>query len=162
MKHITTYIITSFLLLISINSLSAQRFGDGERGERIKALWVAFITQELDLSPDESAKFWPIYNEYMDKERALNKSKNKFGKLNPDELSEAEIDRYFNENLSIEEQLIALKRTYYKKLKTAIPAKKIIQLPQAEREFKKKIIQFLQARRENTNGGNPPRGNKRF
>ena len=162
MKHITSYIITSFLLLLSFNSLSAQRFGDGKRGERIKALWVAFVTQELDLSPDESAKFWPIYNEYMEKERNLTKSKKKIGKLNPDELSDAEIDRYFNEHLTIDEQLIALKRTYYVKLKTAIPARKIIQLPHIEREFKKKIIQFLQARRENSNGGNPPRGNKRF
>jgi len=163
MKHITTYIITTFLLLISINSLSAQRFGDGERGERIKALWVAFVTQELDLSPEESAKFWPVYNEYMEKERTLKKSKKKFGKLKIDELSNAEIDKHFNDMLSVDEQLITLKREYYVKLKTAIPPRKIVQLPQIEREFKKKIIQFLQTRRENSNGGaNPQRGGRRF
>ena len=144
MKHI---IIAAVLLFSIVNSSFAQRFGGGERGERIKSLWIAFVTQELDLSPDESAKFWPIYNEFMEKERELQKNKRNGMKKSPAEMSEAEIDAFFNQNLAVEEQLIALKRTYYPKFKTAVPASKIIKLPAVEREFKKKLIKLIQERR---------------
>jgi hypothetical protein len=68
-------------------------------------------------------------------------------KKSPAEMSEAEIDAFFNQNLAVEEQLIALKRTYYPKFKTAVPASKIIKLPAVEREFKKKLIKLIQERR---------------
>lgn len=162
MKHICTYIICTVLLLISSHHLSAQRFGEGERGERLKALWVAFVTQELELTPDESTKFWPMYNEYIEKERDLNKSKRKLNKKPIADMNEAEIDQYFSQLLSVDEQLIALKREYYTKLKTAIPARKIIQLPQVERAFKKKIIQYLHAQRNGARGADTPRADKKF
>jgi hypothetical protein len=33
--------------------------------EKIKALKVAFITKELNLTSGEAEKFWPVYNEYF-------------------------------------------------------------------------------------------------
>jgi len=35
-----------------------------KRQERIKALYVAYITQKLSLTSDEAQKFWPVYNQY--------------------------------------------------------------------------------------------------
>ncbi len=37
------------------------------RAEKIQSLKIAFITQKLQLTPDEAQKFWPVYNQY-DKE----------------------------------------------------------------------------------------------
>jgi hypothetical protein len=144
MKHI---ILIISIMLSSMQFVSAQRFGDGERGERIKALWVAFVTQELELTSDESAKFWPIYNEFIEKERELQKSKRRLAKKSPSDMSETEVDAYFNQLMTVEEQIVALKRSYYPKLKTAIPAGKIIKLPAIEREFKKKLIKLIQEKR---------------
>ena len=31
--------------------------------ERIQSEKIAFITQELDLSPEEAQVFWPVYNQ---------------------------------------------------------------------------------------------------
>lgn len=31
---------------------------------KIQAMEMAFITKELDLSPDEAQKFWPVFNQY--------------------------------------------------------------------------------------------------
>jgi Spy/CpxP family protein refolding chaperone len=33
----------------------------GDKGEKIEALRIAFITQELQLTPQEAQKFWPVY-----------------------------------------------------------------------------------------------------
>jgi hypothetical protein len=62
-------------------------------------------------------------------------------------MSEIEIDNYFKQEWSNDEKIISLKRDYYPKLKTAIPAYKIVKIPAAEREFKKKLLRMIQERR---------------
>ncbi len=36
-----------------------------QRGEKIEAIKVAYITKELSLTSSEAEKFWPVYNEYF-------------------------------------------------------------------------------------------------
>ena len=42
--------------------------------ERIQAFRIAFFTEKLELTPEESQAFWPLYNEYQEKERAIRES----------------------------------------------------------------------------------------
>jgi hypothetical protein len=35
-----------------------------KKQQNIEALKVAFISKELELTPDEAQKFWPVYNQY--------------------------------------------------------------------------------------------------
>lgn len=37
-----------------------------QRGEKIKAIFVAYATKELSLTPAEAEKFWPLYNQYFE------------------------------------------------------------------------------------------------
>jgi hypothetical protein len=134
-----------FLTICTLSSVYAQGPRKAERQERIKALWTAFLTQELELTSDESAKFWPIYNEYSQKERELNQKRVKMNALQS--MSEAEIDNMYKQSLTNDEKIIELKREYYPKLKTAVPAHKIVKIPAAEREFKKKLLRMIQERR---------------
>jgi hypothetical protein len=39
-------------------------FVRSQNGTRIEALKIAYITNKLNLSPEEAQKFWPIYNNY--------------------------------------------------------------------------------------------------
>ena len=39
--------------------------------KKIQAMEMAFITKELNLSPDEAQKFWPIYNQYRSELRNI-------------------------------------------------------------------------------------------
>ena len=62
---------TKILLLLFLSfslSIFAQ---DQTKRDRIKALKVSFLTTELNLSSEESAKFWPIYNSHEQKEWEL-------------------------------------------------------------------------------------------
>ena len=38
--------------------------GISQDGHRLEALKIAYITKNLDLSPEEAQKFWPVYNQY--------------------------------------------------------------------------------------------------
>ena len=45
-----------------------------QKGQNIEALKVAFISKELNLTPQEAEKFWPVYNQYSDELRTAFKS----------------------------------------------------------------------------------------
>ncbi|MDO9376737.1 MAG: hypothetical protein Q7T76_20085 [Ferruginibacter sp.] len=62
-------------LLMTVLSLSvlgvAQAQNTGQKRQDIEALKVAFISRDLELTPDEAQKFWPIYNEYSKEMRTI-------------------------------------------------------------------------------------------
>jgi len=139
------YLLLLIAFICSLSTVYAQGPRKAERQERIKALWTAFLTQEVELTSDESAKFWPVYNEYSQKEKEIQQKRVKLNTLQS--MSESEIDNLYKQALNSDEKIIELKREYYPKLKTAIPAYKIVKIPAAEREFKKKLLRMIQERR---------------
>ena len=66
----TLYILTISLLLVS--GISTAQPGSGK--EKIESLKIAFITKRLDLTSKEAQQFWPLYNEYNDKIKAIKKN----------------------------------------------------------------------------------------
>ena len=57
MKTTKKILIPVFALLLSVN-LYAQK----PNKEKVKALKVAHITEQLDLTAKEAQAFWPVYN----------------------------------------------------------------------------------------------------
>ena len=55
------------LVLVSITTFvkaQDEAVNTEKKQQGIEALKVAFISRELDLTPDEAQKFWPVYNQY--------------------------------------------------------------------------------------------------
>ncbi len=135
-------IILSVLLLFTVLSFG-QDFK--EKREKIKALKVAYITEQLDLTTEEAQKFWPIYNANDEKQFELRHKKmrsilNKFENGGLEKLSEKEATALIDQVENIEDELHASKKAYIKDLKTVISAKKIIKLKKAEDEFNRKLM----------------------
>jgi len=42
----------------------------GQQAERMQSIQVAYLTRELNLTPQDAEKFWPVYNRYQDELRA--------------------------------------------------------------------------------------------
>lgn len=134
-------IITVFLLFSTITF--AQNFR--EKREKIKALKVAYITEQLSLTTEEAQKFWPIYNANEDKQFELRHKKmraiiNKFENGGLEKLSDKEATTLIDQIETIEDELHNSKKSYIRELKTVISAKKIIKLKKAEDEFNKKLL----------------------
>lgn len=129
------------VLCIGITSLCFAQ--NPERADRIKAVWIAYITQELPLSSEEATKFWPIYKEFKEKERSLQRS----ARLNAIKTaSEAEQDAMIMNHFKAEEQLLALRKENYLKFKNVISSSKIIRLRELEKNFKKKVAEMIRER----------------
>lgn len=140
-----TIYVLYLLILCSTFSVFAQGDRMKEKKEQIKALKVAFITTELDLSATESEKFWPVYTTYEDKQFELRHQKMssffkkiKNGSINS--MSEKEANAFLSQMESNEEELFYLKKKFISNLKTILPASKIIQLKKAEENFNRKLL----------------------
>ena len=61
-----TYLI-SFLFLLCTGAKAQQedQLG-GKAGEKLQAMEVAYLTRELNLSPEDAQKFWPVFNKYRE------------------------------------------------------------------------------------------------
>ncbi|TRX00250.1 sensor of ECF-type sigma factor [Flavobacterium gawalongense] len=133
------------LLFVSFN-FYAQGEKMKEKKEQIKALKVAFLTTELDLTANEAEKFWPIYNTFDDKQFELRHQKMKtfMRKMNDgslDKMTEKEANTFLTQMESTEEELFLLRKKFMQNLKGIFPAVKIIKLRKAEEDFNRKLLQ---------------------
>ncbi len=58
------YLILSFISIGFFARAQQEEQLPEKKKQDIEALKVAFISKELDLTPDEAQKFWPVYNQY--------------------------------------------------------------------------------------------------
>ncbi|MEO5906325.1 MAG: hypothetical protein ABIQ11_06340, partial [Saprospiraceae bacterium] len=98
---------------------------------------VAFLTSKLNLSPDEAAKFWPIYNEHKE---SLKKLRDDIERPDLTDVTDTEANVIIERHLQMEEKKLELNRKLYTRLRTAISPKKILLLHAAEREFNRELL----------------------
>lgn len=142
MKKNKTLLIIFFLFSV----FSFAQDSKDEKKEQIKALKVGFITNELSLTTEEAAKFWPIYNTFEDRQYELKNRKMKAikAKLNDDALekmSEKDASALLAQMESTENELYQIRKKLITSLKEVLPATKILKLKKAEDDFKKKLLQ---------------------
>jgi Spy/CpxP family protein refolding chaperone len=123
-----------------------------QKKEQVKSLKVAFITSELDLTADESAKFWPLYNAFDEKQSEIRRTKMKsyldrMDSENFDTVSEKEAATLLSQMESSEEELHQLRKKFISNLKSVIPAVKILKLKKAEEDFNRKLLQQYRNKR---------------
>lgn len=140
MKHI-------LILLLLTTSISFA-----QRGDKIKSLKRAFITEELDLTSSEAEKFWPIYNAHEDKMEALRKQERQeiFQLLRGNKietLSDAEANVLIDKGIQFKSQEFEYNKELVQNLKGVIPSKKILMLKRAEQEFKRLLIDKVKGRK---------------
>lgn len=134
MKHILA---TLFLISLAWNISAQKDKRDGDKHERMEALKIGFITNKLELTSEESQKFWPIYNEYKVHRKSL---RDEYKVIADTEASSGNSDQLLTDIVTLENKKTELKRVYIEKFKTALPSEKIVKLHFIETEFKKDMI----------------------
>ncbi|MBK9283413.1 MAG: hypothetical protein IPM51_03750 [Sphingobacteriaceae bacterium] len=132
-----------FIFLIYFNSGNLNAQGNKDKVEEMR---VSFINKKLSLSANESQKFWPVYNEYNDKVKALRRNLRKNIRKAPENLSETEAEELYQLDIKTKQAEAELHSVYSEKIKTIIGAKKIIILRAAEEEFKQKVLDSIKGK----------------
>ncbi|WP_299899504.1 sensor of ECF-type sigma factor [uncultured Aquimarina sp.] len=129
-------------------------FSFGQRGPRgkVKALKIAYITEQLDLSTKEAQQFWPIYNEHEEAMENLKRNERKSIRAikeanGLENISEQEAEDFLTNYVSTEEKKFLARKQLIKNLSNVIPNKKILKLVKAEMDFNKRLLKQLRDRR---------------
>ena len=116
--------------------------------ERIHAAKMAYITDRLHLSPEQSRNFIPLYKEY---EREIWDARQAFFRkykgADPGDADDATYRRYIDDNLDYQQQVIDIKRKYNDRFLKILAPQQLADLYKAEREFKQILMKRLEQQR---------------
>lgn len=144
-----------FVVLLAFGSVTIAQPKDKDhesRWEKYRAEKVAFLTSNLELSPDEAQKFWPVYNQ-LEKERW---QAQKLRREMEEKVLEAEetmsdnkikqLTREFAGSMQKEAELLT---SYNEKFLDILPSVKVLKLYKAENEFRMYMIKKFRDRKKN-------------
>lgn len=136
-------IISIVFLLFALNTKAQP---NPEKKEQIKALKVAFITNELSLTTDEATKFWPIFNAFDAKQQEIRSTKTKslIKKMSDedlDKMTDKEANYLLTQLENTEEELFFNRKKLLVSLKGILSPIKLLKLKRAEDNFSKKLLQ---------------------
>lgn len=132
MKQLLLYI-TIFISSISMSFAQDNQPGEdaGKREQKIQALYIAYITQELKLTETEAQKFWPVHAQFENEIRGLK------GDMN-------EIDR--------EQAVLNVKKRYQDRFTGILGSNRTNDFFRKDGEFRRKMIDRLrQMKQQNQN-----------
>ena len=120
--------------------------------ERVESMKIGFLTSQLELTPEEAQAFWPVYNKYSEELETLRKNRRESmaeARKGIDELTDKELEKMVDSELAFRQAELDVLKKYHPQFKQVLPLKKVAKLYRAEEEFKRKLLEMLQERREN-------------
>lgn len=96
----------------------AQVPGNARVGEKIISLEIGYLTKQLQLTPEEAEKFWPVFNQYRKETRAVM------------------LDEKLTDQLEIDQKLLDVRKKYKKNFTSILGADRAQQVYDSEDRFK--------------------------
>ncbi|MCX6292125.1 MAG: hypothetical protein NT126_10215 [Bacteroidetes bacterium] len=140
-------LITVLILFVSSSAMAQE---PKPAREKVEAMKVGFLTERLNLSPEEARVFWPVYNKYTDELEAVRKSRRENlvnARMNFDEMTDKEIEKVIDTEIASRQSELDLQKKYNPQFKQVLPMKKIAKLYRAEEDFKRKLLDLIQEKR---------------
>ena len=142
MKKIIFALILVLTQVLMFENSTAQTKKANSR--EIEAIKIGYITRRLELTPEESQKFWPVYNQYQKDLSSLNQQKRQARIQNANDP-----DQLIDDDFSFETKILEMRKKYRFKFNQVISNEKVKSLYIAERDFREELIKQLRKRREN-------------
>lgn len=123
------FLIAVFLLISIVGFSQLPKQGGGGFG-RLQSLKVAYLTRQLSLTPDEAAKFWPIYYAYTGETATIRREST-------------------NNVISGDEKLLNVKKKYWGQFKNVLGSdERVNKVFLSERDFGNLIRKEIEARQK--------------
>ena len=133
MKKFILYISFLFAAFSAVAQTAADdQQMNPKKEEKIKALYVAYITQQLQLTPDEAQKFWPMHAQYDADLRAVNNN------------SSNELDK--------QQAVLNVKKKYQASFTKLLGNDRSNNFYRQDGEFRKKLVDRLKQMRQQRQG----------
>ena len=140
MKQITLFIL---LLAFGLN-LNAQDRKEMIR-EKIESRKIAFLSERLDLTPETSQEFWPLYNAYN---AEMEEAQSEIRPLLKRDMSDEDANALLDKMLEHETNVLSIKKKYVAEMREVVGAENTLKFFKLDREFKEKMLRDLGEKRQ--------------
>ena len=134
------------MLLCSMTA-SAHKNCNQDWKQKMMSEKIAFLTAEMDLTPEEAQAFWPVYNEVNKRsDEAMHKVFGTFKALEQalnEGKSEKEVQKLLDEYLKALDMQKEANKEAADKYKKVLPAEKVARLYVGEERFRRQHIRRL-------------------
>jgi hypothetical protein len=110
-------------------------------GRKIISVKESFINRRLNLTPEQSRVFWPVYHRYQQDLMTVRYQK----RLNNSSASSNGTEQ-IDKEIAYEQQLVAIHKQYKDEFLKILPPEKVSQLYKSEREFNDEVLKQLSER----------------
>jgi uncharacterized protein with PIN domain len=137
------YFITLVACLICISTFAQKK--DPSTEAEFRAKKQAYMTKKAGLTQEESEKFFPLYFEFQDKKKEINKQAWTIAKKGKKpETTETEYEEIIGTFFNNQEIITQLEKEYIKKYREVLSAKKVYLVYWAEMKFSRNMMKILQ------------------
>lgn len=141
------YILGALLLLASPGALA-------QGGQRLENLRIAYLTQDLELTSAQAEKFWPLFNEFAAKRKAIHQAlRAAVEKSSSESASDGEIYAAIDEVIIQRKREVELTQEYLPRFKKVLTARQLGKMISIEKRMAKEFF-----RRKAGGFGGPPEG----
>jgi len=110
-------------------------------GIRVEQVKENFIARQLNLNPQQSRSFWPLYRQYIQEQTAVRIAKQQnLLRGSPGDPQQAERE------LEYESELVDIRRRYLQEFMRILPPEKVNVLYKSERQFNDEMVRQLSER----------------
>src|SRR4051794_25243221 len=118
-----------FVIYLNINYICLSQSQDG-KSNKAETAQVEYITKQLTLTPEESQKFWPIYNNYKN------------------EIKNIKRDNKGGDEIEVEEKVLNIRKKYKDDFKAVLGSdERVNKLFVAEKTFREMLRKELLERK---------------
>ncbi|GGG57056.1 hypothetical protein [Hymenobacter glacieicola] len=135
------------LVLAAVPTVSFAQAGRSDRLSQLENAKIAYITDKIALTQDQAQKFWPVYNDFSDKRRELNRRLRQLRITAPDALTDQQIKDNLTQAMDLREQEVKLEKDYFNKFQKLLSIRQVGKLYSAERDFTREVIKRVADRR---------------
>ena len=122
------YLLVLTFLLGSFSAAFAQEGDDLTKQEKIQALYVAYVTQQLKFTPEEAQKFWPVHAQFANELKGVKSDL-------------PELDK--------QQAFLNIKKKYQENFNRIIGNNRCERFFRMDGEFKRKLMDRVQKQRNN-------------
>jgi hypothetical protein len=149
--NIITAILLFFFSFNIVEGIAQKKETSVSQKEKIELYKIAFFTRQMQLSPQEATVFWPLYNQYMESMNVQKMNRRKSLQDTRellDQMSDEEVNKLIDNRLLQAETALKERKEFVTALRKVLPAKKVAQYFKAEEQFKKKLMEKMNERKQ--------------
>lgn len=132
-------IFTLLLFLCFHNYFCLAQSSDGDDNSRVEVVKMGYMTRELNLTPQEAQRFWPVYNNYVSEIRQAR-------------------NRYPDDEVAFEKKVVEIKERYKGNFKKVLGnnSQRINKVYTTDKQFNNALRNELRNRQQKQMQNKPP------